>query len=105
VRLKTTLSKPSTYKNNFSIVFSCWTRSLDIVAHYCSLEDIKVARIDGTFLPPQRQKMLDNYCTDGETRILLMTTGTGAVGYDTPHYCYIRYRNSDTKHRIGSTSL
>ena len=41
---------------------------------------MKYARIDGTYSLPQRQKILDHYQIDSDTRILLMTTGTGAVG-------------------------
>jgi SWI/SNF-related matrix-associated actin-dependent regulator of chromatin subfamily A3 len=42
------------------------------------------ARIDGTYSFSQRQKILDDYHTDTATRILLMTTGTGAIGYEVP---------------------
>lgn len=63
-----------------SIVFSCWTRSLDLVAHHLSLQNINFARIDGSYSLSQRQKILDTYESDEQTRILLMTTGTGAVG-------------------------
>ncbi|KUJ07728.1 uncharacterized protein LY89DRAFT_351881 [Mollisia scopiformis] len=63
-----------------SIVFSCWTRSLDLVAHHLSLQNIDFARIDGSYSLSQRQKILDEYEKDDHTRILLMTTGTGAVG-------------------------
>jgi SWI/SNF-related matrix-associated actin-dependent regulator of chromatin subfamily A3 len=67
-----------------SIIFSCWTRSLDLVSQHLGLQQIKYARIDGTYSLSQRQKILGDYHTDAATRILLMTTGTGAVGYDLP---------------------
>ncbi|KAE8449590.1 hypothetical protein EG329_007920 [Mollisiaceae sp. DMI_Dod_QoI] len=63
-----------------SIIFSCWTRSLDLVAHHLSLQNIDYARIDGTYSLSQRQKILDEYQEDNQIRYLLMTTGTGAVG-------------------------
>jgi SWI/SNF-related matrix-associated actin-dependent regulator of chromatin subfamily A3 len=63
-----------------SIVFSCWTRSLDLAAHFLSREQIKYTRIDGNCTPSQRQKILDDFDQESEVRILLMTTGTGAVG-------------------------
>jgi len=63
-----------------SIVFSCWTRSLDLVEHYLKVEKIQFARIDGSCTLHQRQSTLDTYHTDPEICILLMTTGTGAVG-------------------------
>jgi SNF2 family DNA or RNA helicase len=67
-----------------SIVFSCWTRSLDLVAQHLALQQIKYARIDGTYSLSQRQKILSDYHTDTGTLILLMTTGTGAIGHE-PH--------------------
>ena len=67
-----------------SIVFSCWTRSLDLVAQHLSLQQTKYARIDGAYSLSQRQQVLGDYHTDTATRILLMTTGTGAVGYELP---------------------
>ncbi len=71
------------YKTNFydSIVFSCWTRSLDLVAFHLEQKQINFARIDGTYTLSQRQKILDSYDSDPGVRVLLMTTGTGAVGY------------------------
>lgn len=75
----------SKYLLSLSIVFSCWTRSLDLVAQHLEQQQIMHARIDGTYSLSQRQKILNEYDTDTATRILLMTTGTGAVGYELPH--------------------
>ncbi len=67
-----------------SIVFSCWTRSLDLVAQHLSVRQMNYARIDGTYSLRQRQKILGDYHSDMNTSILLMTTGTGAVGLEIP---------------------
>jgi len=53
---------------------------LDLIAQHLSLQQIKYTRIDGTYTLSQRQKILGDFHTDSHTRILLMTTGTGAVG-------------------------
>jgi SWI/SNF-related matrix-associated actin-dependent regulator of chromatin subfamily A3 len=74
----------SKYLLLLSIVFSCWTRSLDLVGQHLAQQQILYARIDGTYSFSQRQKILDDYHTDTATRILLMTTGTGAIGYEVP---------------------
>lgn len=106
MRLDTTLAKLSANKNSShcSIVFSCWTRSLDIVANYFDIENIKFARIDGTYSLSQRQKILENYHTDDQTRILLMTTGTGAVGLDIPIIAVSAFVMPDAKCYVGSIS-
>ncbi|KAH9212709.1 SNF2 family N-terminal domain-containing protein [Leptodontidium sp. 2 PMI_412] len=63
-----------------SIVFSCWTRSLDLTAHFLAMAQVKFLRIDGNCTMSQRQKILDDFDVESEIRILLMTTGTGAIG-------------------------
>ncbi|KAG4433274.1 hypothetical protein IFR05_011244 [Cadophora sp. M221] len=63
-----------------SIVFSSWTRSLDLVGHRLKQKKIDFLRVDGTYTLSQRQTILDDYEKNPTVRILLMTTGTGAVG-------------------------
>lgn len=63
-----------------SIVFSSWTKSLDLVGRYFEHNNIPFSRIDGTYTLSQRQKILEAFDTDASVQILLMTTGTGAVG-------------------------
>ncbi|KAH8880490.1 hypothetical protein GQ53DRAFT_891050 [Thozetella sp. PMI_491] len=62
------------------IVFSCWTRTLDLVARHLKSERIKYLRIDGEILQSRRQPVIDSFATDDRYRVLLMTTGTGAFG-------------------------
>lgn len=64
-----------------SIVFSSWTRSLDLIGHHLTQEKTSFLRVDGTYTLSQRQTILDDYEKNPSVRILLMTTGTGAVGY------------------------
>lgn len=63
-----------------SIIFSSWTKSLDLVECQLASQNIEFARIDGTFTLPQRQKILEDFDQNSSVRILLMTLGTGAVG-------------------------
>ncbi|KAF7503646.1 hypothetical protein GJ744_003424 [Endocarpon pusillum] len=67
-----------------SIIFSSWTRSLDLIAWHIKRLHIVFARIDGDTSICQRQAILDNFAADIETRVLLMTTGTGAYGLNLP---------------------
>jgi len=63
-----------------SIVFSCWTRSLDLIEIFLRSRKIPFLRLDGTHSHVQRRVILDRYQTDTEIKILLMTTGTGGIG-------------------------
>jgi SNF2 family DNA or RNA helicase len=63
-----------------SIVFSCWTRSLDLVGLLLKQRNIPFVRIDGSNSLNQQNFTLNHYHNDPTTKILLMTTGTGAVG-------------------------
>ena len=63
-----------------SIVFSCWTRSLDLIGIFLKSRNIAFVRIDGSHTLSQRKWILENYQKEPEIKILLMTTGTGAIG-------------------------
>ncbi|KAL4899990.1 hypothetical protein BDW74DRAFT_162480 [Aspergillus multicolor] len=67
-----------------SIIFTCWTRTLDLIARHLRSAKIRFHRIDGKALPSERQQILDRF--DGtrerthDVPVLIMTTGTGAFG-------------------------
>ncbi|KAF2658988.1 hypothetical protein K491DRAFT_224216 [Lophiostoma macrostomum CBS 122681] len=63
-----------------SIIFSCWTRTLDLLQYYLSRAGIYFQRIDGECPTARREKILDDFAKDPRLRVLIMTTGTGAVG-------------------------
>jgi SWI/SNF-related matrix-associated actin-dependent regulator of chromatin subfamily A3 len=62
------------------IIFSTWTRSLDLVAWHLRRKDIAFTRIDGDTELHKRQPLLDEFAMNESVRLLLMTTGTGAYG-------------------------
>ncbi|PYH29360.1 DEAD/DEAH box helicase [Aspergillus neoniger CBS 115656] len=62
------------------IVFSAWTKSLDIMAELLRQHDITFARVDGSMSFSQRQQAFHSFKTSSHVNILLMTIGTGAVG-------------------------
>jgi len=68
-----------------SIVFSCWTNTLDLIEKHLQAEDIPFYRVDGESPPARRQKTLDKFSTSSEVPVLIMTTGTGAFGYANPN--------------------
>jgi SNF2 family DNA or RNA helicase len=63
-----------------SIIFSCWTRTLDLISQHLKNANIKLERIDGKTLSTQRQRILDRFDGSGAVPVLIMTTGTGAFG-------------------------
>lgn len=62
------------------IIFTCWTRTLNLIERYLKEANIRCERIDGECPLTQRQNTLNHFAKDPNLRILIMTTGTGAVG-------------------------
>ncbi|KAK8127289.1 hypothetical protein PG984_008397 [Apiospora sp. TS-2023a] len=63
-----------------SIVFSCWTRTLDLIEACLKTNGMDPLRIDGKRAFRDRQRTIKRFEEDPSARILLMTTGTGAHG-------------------------
>ncbi|KAL4871331.1 hypothetical protein BDV12DRAFT_164112 [Aspergillus spectabilis] len=63
-----------------SIIFSCWTRTLDLIARHLRRDKISFRRIDGKTPTSERQRILDDFDGTGNVLVLIMTTGTGAFG-------------------------
>ncbi|KAL2881818.1 hypothetical protein SGCOL_002975 [Colletotrichum sp. CLE4] len=63
-----------------SIIFSCWTRTLRLVAKHLEKVGVKYHKIDGDCPLSQRQDILRQFAKEEEKRVLIMTTGTGAFG-------------------------
>ncbi|RYP05726.1 hypothetical protein DL765_009751 [Monosporascus sp. GIB2] len=68
------------YYQEKSIIFSFWTRSLNLVGDLFRKEGVIFGRVDGGLLPSQRKKVLAEFHSNPSVRVLLMTIGTGAVG-------------------------
>lgn len=65
----------------YSIIFSSWTTSLNLVELHLRRLEIAHMRVDGNVEPSKRESIFDAFRDDENARILLMTTGTGAHGY------------------------
>ncbi|KAL8404421.1 hypothetical protein RB594_009318 [Gaeumannomyces avenae] len=63
-----------------SIDFSCWTRSLDLIAARLKQRHILYQRTDGDHSLRQRQDSMERFTKDGDMRVLIMSTGVGAFG-------------------------
>jgi len=64
-----------------SIIFSCWTRTLHLVARHLKAGGIPYLRVDGGCTLLERQNTLEKFAEDDAMPVLIMTTGTGGVGY------------------------
>ncbi|PMD49328.1 uncharacterized protein K444DRAFT_622885 [Hyaloscypha bicolor E] len=63
-----------------SIIFSCWTNTLNLIERYLREENISFYRIDGESPLNRRQQILDEFSNSSAIPVLIMTTGTGAFG-------------------------
>jgi hypothetical protein len=66
------------------MVFSAWKKSLNLVALLLSAKNISFATIDGSLSLLDRRKVLSNFKSKPDIKVLLITFGTGAVGYVSP---------------------
>lgn len=54
---------------------------MDIASELCKHAGIPHVRIDGTTPPFERRRNINTFVGDPETSVLLMTFGTGALGW------------------------
>lgn len=63
-----------------SIVFSTWRLTLDIIEAGLNQAGIRSVRFDGKVSQPQRQPVLNEFKSNPEVRVILLTLQCGAVG-------------------------
>lgn len=76
---------PDPYDNRkltiaFSVVFSCWTKMLDLIGLALDSENMRFTRFDGRLSLQQRKESIDRFRGDPKVNILLISIGSGAVG-------------------------
>jgi len=64
----------------YSIVFSFWKSTLDLVKLALSDHGIECLQIDGTVSNKTRPQVLDKFRHDPNCRVLLLSLSCGAVG-------------------------
>ncbi|KAL8211139.1 hypothetical protein R6Q57_005576 [Mikania cordata] len=102
-------------RNHKVLLFSQWTKILDIMHYYFSEKGMKVCRIDGSVkLEERRQQIQDFNNVDSEFRIFLLSTRAGGLGinltaadtcilYDSDWNPQMDLQAMDRCHRIGQT--
>ena len=63
-----------------SLVFSCWTRTLDALAFALSRQGLQFARIDGSLSLEQRRAAINRFQSEQDLKIMLLSFGSGSVG-------------------------
>ncbi|KAF3937151.1 hypothetical protein ABW19_dt0208999 [Dactylella cylindrospora] len=64
------------------VVFSCWTKMLDLVEIALDNEGIVYTRMEGSLSMKERRQRIERFRNDGECMVLLSTLGSGSVGLD-----------------------
>ncbi|XP_011041789.1 PREDICTED: ATP-dependent DNA helicase DDM1-like isoform X2 [Populus euphratica] len=97
------------------LIFSQWTKILDIMDYYFSEKGFKVCRIDGSVRLDERKKQIEEFNDENsQYRIFLLSTRAGGLGinltsadtcilYDSDWNPQMDLQAMDRCHRIGQT--
>ncbi|KAM6182858.1 lymphoid-specific helicase isoform 2-T2 [Erethizon dorsatum] len=96
------------------LLFSQMTRMLDILMDYCHLRNFNFSRLDGSMSYSEREKNMDDFNTDPDVFIFLVSTRAGGLGinltaadtviiYDSDWNPQSDLQAQDRCHRIGQT--
>lgn len=102
-------------RNHKVLIFSQWTKVLDIMDYYFSEKGFEVCRIDGSVKLDDRKRQIENFNdTNSNCRIFLLSTRAGGLGinltaadtcilYDSDWNPQMDLQAMDRCHRIGQT--
>ncbi|GAA0149614.1 DNA helicase [Lithospermum erythrorhizon] len=102
-------------KKHKVLIFSQWTKILDIMDYYFSEKDFEVCRIDGTVKLDERRRQIQEFNdVNSNFRIFLLSTRAGGLGinltaadtcilYDSDWNPQMDLQAMDRCHRIGQT--
>jgi SNF2 family DNA or RNA helicase len=68
------------FADDFSVVFSFWTSTLDLIEQYIG-ERFKCIRFDGKVSNKERSERLSRFKNDIGVRVALLSISCGSVGY------------------------
>lgn len=97
-----------------SVVFSYWTKMLDLISKALDINNICFERLDGKMSNSQRHKAIQHFRSDPKCTVFLATVGSAGVGIDLTAACRIHLMEPqwnpmaeeqalDRVHRIGQT--
>ena len=88
--------------NSRSIVFSTWRLTLDIIEAALNQAGIRSVRFDGKVPQAQRQPVLNEFKSNPDVRVILLTLQCGAVGYAVQLCVTIMHANAE-RYRLTLT--
>ncbi|XP_059640968.1 ATP-dependent DNA helicase DDM1-like [Cornus florida] len=114
-RLLDRLLKKLFARNHKVLIFSQWTKILDIIDYYFSEKGFEVCRIDGNVKLPERRRQIEEFNdVNSNYRIFILSTRAGGLGinltaadtcilYDSDWNPQMDLQAMDRCHRIGQT--
>ncbi|CAA6657592.1 unnamed protein product [Spirodela intermedia] len=97
------------------LIFSQWTKILDILEYFLSEKELEICRIDGNVKLDERRRQIDEFNDlNSNTRVFLLSTRAGGLGinltaadtciiYDSDWNPQMDLQAMDRCHRIGQT--
>ena len=64
----------------YSVVFSYWTMTLDLIESLLRRHSITYTRIDGQHSAEKREEMIDKFQTDELVQVMLVSITCGGAG-------------------------
>ena len=101
-------------ENHAALIFSQFTRTLDLVESYANAEGLPLLRLDGKTPSTQRKKRIETFQNSDTPHFFLVSLKAGGVGLNLTRANYIFHADpwwnpsvenqaSDRAHRIGQT--
>ncbi|MCJ1230293.1 hypothetical protein MMC12_006965 [Toensbergia leucococca] len=72
-----------------SLVFSCWTTTLDRLELALSDRGMSYVRIDGSLSLEQRRSTINRFQVEPDLKVILLSTGSGSVGLNLTAATYV----------------
>lgn len=67
-------------RDTHSVIFSCWSSMLDLVAEALRGDSLDFTRIDGKMTETSKRESIRKFRSGGNCNILLATIGSAGVG-------------------------
>lgn len=64
-----------------SVVFSYWTKTLDLIESELKFRSVRYTRLDGQLSPAKRSSALQKFQSNPDVLVFLVSLSCGGVGY------------------------
>lgn len=99
-------------KNHKVLIFSQFTKMLDLIEDWCDLREIGLSRLDGSVSQQEREVEINKFNSDEDTKVFLLSTRAGGLGlnltkadsviiFDSDWNPQVDLQAMDRVHRIG----